>query len=357
MKTTIKTVLKTVRKIVLKTQGVIWVKIKYSYFKRMSFIKVTDPKKREELIKDFIETRKRIKDNFVARKVGETEYQTGLTKLFKPITETQKATAKEITDAQKATAEKFASELLPIKEGIEGLPLKLFNQMFPALKYTKSDISRLGALAVNALIKALTKDGVDQTYGIYSKNGMFYMGNKPLFIENNDIRVDDITYEGTPGFWELITSKNPNPDNYTEEDKEKYQRLIIQTNTAYQSNNPKNPNDPSKPNKKGKYSKSNKWKNIIKPIWEAIKQQNEKEEEFEEETDEDDPQPSTSGTGLTILPSDPNALINRFDLLFSSKKAGHTGVRNEIISILDELKRQGVININTYKKLNHLIKK
>ena len=71
----------------------------------MSFIKVKDPRKREELIKDFIETRKRIKDNFVARKVGESEYQTGLTKLFKPVTETQKATAKEITDAQKATAE------------------------------------------------------------------------------------------------------------------------------------------------------------------------------------------------------------------------------------------------------------
>ena len=78
---------------------------------------------------------------------------------------------------------------------------------------------------------------------------------------------------------------------------------------------------------------------------------------FEEETDEDVSQPSTSGTGLKILPSDPNALIDRFDLLFSSKKAGHTGVRNEIVSILDELKRQGVINTKEYKKLNSLIKK
>ena len=72
----------------------------------MSFIKIKDPRKREELIKDLIEMRKRIKDNFIARKVGETEYQRGLTKLFKPVTETQKATAKEITQAQKATAEK-----------------------------------------------------------------------------------------------------------------------------------------------------------------------------------------------------------------------------------------------------------
>ena len=173
----------------------------------MSFIKVTDPRKREALIKDFIETRKRIKDNFVSRKVGEIEYQTGLTKLFKPITETQKATTKEITEAQKATAEKFTSELLPIKKGIEGLPLKLFNQVFPALDYTKSDVSKLGALAINALIKALTKEEVDQIYGLYSKDKMFYMGNKPIIIENNDIKVDGIVFEGTPGFWELVTSK------------------------------------------------------------------------------------------------------------------------------------------------------
>ena len=324
----------------------------------MSFIKVTDPRKREALVRDFIETRKRIKDNFVARKVGETEYQTGLTKLFKPITETQKATAKEITEAQKATAEKLTGALLPIKEGIERLPLKLFNQVFPALEYTESDISKLGALAVNSLTKALTKKGTDQTYGIYSKDGGFYMGNKPIIIENNDIRVDDIIYEGTPGFLELVTLKNPNPDNYTEEDKQKYRQLILQTNTAYQNNNPIDPNDPNKPSNYPKSSKSPKWKNIIKSIWEEIKKQQQKEyKEFKEETDEDDPQPSTSCTGLKILPSDPNALIDRFDLLFTSQKAGHTGVRNEIVSILDELKRQGVINTNTYKKLNSIIKK
>ena len=80
-------------------------------------------------------------------------------------------------------------------------------------------------------------------------------------------------------------------------------------------------------------------------------------EEYEEEYEEEYNLPSTSGTCLKILPSDPNALIDRFDLLFSSKKAGHTGVRNEIVSILDELKRQGVLKTNEYKKLNSLIKK
>ena len=314
----------------------------------MSFIKVKDPRKREELIRDFIETRKRIKDNFIAKKVGESEYQTGLTKLFKPVTETQKATAKEITEAQKATAEKFTSELLPIKEGIEGLPTKLFRKVFPSIELKADDIINLGPLAVNALLQAFTKKNIDTTFGLYAQEGKFKIGNKEVNIEDNDIKVDDTTFEGTPGFWELVTSKNP--ENYTEEDLDKYQRLVILTNTAFQNNDPKN--------NKAKSSKSPKWKNIIKPIWEQIKKQKE-EEDYEEEYEEDEEftLSPTKGTGLKILPSDPNALINRFDLLFSSKKAGHTGVRNEIVSILDELKRQGVLKTNEYKKLNSIIKK
>ena len=317
----------------------------------MSFIKVKDPRKREELIRDFIETRKRIKDNFIAKKVGEAEYQTGLTKLFKPVTETQKATAKE-------TAEKFTQELLPIKEGIEELPTKLFRKVFPSIELKASDIMNLGPLAVNALLQAFTKKNIDLAFGLYAQEGKFKIGNKEVNIEDNDIKIDDTIFEGTPGFWELITSKNPNPDNYTSEDLGKYQQLVILTNTAYQGNNPKN--------NKAKSSKSLKWKNIIKPIWEQIKKQKEEEEYEEEEYEEPATIPFTPtskagqslrGTGLKILPSDPNALIDRFDLLFSSQKAGHTGVRNEIVSILDELKRQGVLKTNEYKKLNSLIKK
>ena len=312
----------------------------------MSFIKVKDPRKREELIRDFIETRKRIKDNFIARKVGESEYQTGLTKLFKPVTETQKATAKEITEAQKATAEKITSELLPIKEGIEGLPLKLFKEVFPSLGFKESDITKLGPIAVNALIEAFTKEGGDRTYGIYAKNKKLFMGNKEISIKDNDITLEGEVYKGTPGLWELITSKNP--INYTDEDKDIYRQLLLRSNTIYRGHKP-NSNYP-------KSTRSFKWLNIISPLWEEIKTQREYEAKTEEE-DEDDPQPSTSGTGLKILPSDPNALIDRFDFLFSSKKTGHTGVRNEIVSILDELKRQGVIKTNEYKILNSIIKK
>ena len=145
----------------------------------MSFIKIKDPRRREELIKDFIETRKRIKDNFVAKKVGEIEYQRGLTKLFKPITETQKATAKEITEAQKATAEKITSELLPIKEGLEKIPAITFPD-FPAVEMTKEERKILGPIASEALEKYTTIEGADKIFGMVKKDKKYYIGDKPI---------------------------------------------------------------------------------------------------------------------------------------------------------------------------------
>ena len=317
----------------------------------MSFIKIKDPRKREELIRDLIETRKRIKDNFIARKVGESEYQTGLTKLFKPVTETQKATAKEITEAQKATAEKITSELIPIKEGVKELPLKLFNQVFPSIEFNEKDITNLGSIAVNNLKRYFKPNEGDLSTGIRDKDGSFYIGSEPVRIRDNNITIDNTEYSGTSGLWKLITSKNiPDKSEYAPEDLVTYSYIMSKTNTARNKYNPH-----------GQYRGGNnrKMNEIIKPFVRELENDNTDNkinfttkvlEHFGHEVE-------IEGEGLKILPSDPNALIDRFDLLFSSKKAGHTGVRNEIVSILDELKRQGVLKTNEYKKLNSLIKK
>ena len=324
----------------------------------MSFIKVKDSRKREELIRDFIETRKRIKDNFIARKVGEAEYQTGLTKLFKPVTETQKTTAKEITEAQKATAEKITSELLPIREGLKNLtvmPIEAGEQI-PAIETTKEDITKIGPMAIEYLLPIIGKQKTQSDIKPGDpKKSLFIIGNTPVKIEDNDIIIKDKTYIGTDGLWKLLTSKDiPDKSEYKNLDLKRYIKIMSTTNTTRQVFNRENK----------RINGNNKMNKLIKPFVEALEEggedilNDEIEKHFVKKTDkDDDPQPGTSGTGLKILPSDPNALIDRFDLLFSSKKAGHTGVRNEIVSILDELKRQGVINVNDYKKLNHLIKK
>ena len=344
----------------------------------MSFIKVKDPRKREELIKDFIETRKRIKDNFIAKKVGEIEYQTGLTKLFKPVTETQKATAKEITEAQKAAAEKITQELLPIKEGIEGLPGAIMFPAYPALEMTEEKITNIGPIASKYLLPTFRQKATQSDIRPGDPKGTFFKINEtPIKIENDNIIIKDEKFDGTPGLWKLLMSKDiPDITEYNPFDLEHYIIIMHTTKATYDKNNKR-------------VGGNNKMNKLIKPFvialekggGKGLRDKIEKHFGYKEETDEEVtdeyeeaalyPFTPTKGTGLSvnevghslagqglkILPSDPNALIDRFDLLFSSKKAGHTGVRNEIVSILDELKRQGVLKTNEYKKLNSLIKK
>ena len=62
-----------------------------------------------------------------------------------------------------------------------------------------------------------------------------------------------------------------------------------------------------------------------------------------------------AGNGLTpsvptiILPCDPIALVERLDILMARKAAGTTGVRNELVSICDELLRRNLIDQHKYK--------
>ena len=158
----------------------------------MSFLEIKDQNKRDET-KEFLDLKNRIKDNFRKERIGEIETQSDLSKFFKPITETQKATAKEITE-----------ELKPIKEGIENLPQAIAFPAYPSIDIPKGDILQLGPTAVNALKQFLTKEGADKTFGLYDDKGKFYIGNKEAKIKDNNIIVDNEEYRGTTGLWELF---------------------------------------------------------------------------------------------------------------------------------------------------------
>ena len=95
----------------------------------MSFLKISDPAKRDAMVKEYLKLKKNIRDNLLSERTGELELQTDLSKFYRPITETQKATAREITEGlkpitetQKATAREIMEGLKPIREGIEKLP-------------------------------------------------------------------------------------------------------------------------------------------------------------------------------------------------------------------------------------------
>ena len=186
----------------------------------------------------------------------------------------------------------------------------------------------------------LNKPFRDKTFGIRIEGGRHYIGNQHVIIDNNNIILSKYNerFEGTRGLWELIMSKTPK--NYTDKDYDNYEDLMIITNALHRVNDEDNPHP--------KGSGSTKWKKLLSPIWYRKKgglyRFPKKKEGYE-------------GKGVVVIPSDPNALLERLDLLLASQDAGHTGVGNELVSICDELKRQGVLDTKSYKKLNSIIKK
>ena len=284
----------------------------------MSFLKISDPTKRDQTVKEYLELKKNIRDNLLSERTGEQQLQTELTKFYRPITESQKATAREITEG-----------LRPIREGIEKLP----KAMLPIGKEPEEEEKEEEDELIGEIARHfLNKPNTDKTFGVRKEGEHHYIGNKHVIITEDDdiiIKEGGDRFLGTPGLWGLITSKDPEKDSidWDKDDIKNYERLIMKTNALHRGNDPNNPNPKS--------SKSGKWKMILGPILHN--------REYHE------------GKGAVIL-SSPNALLERLDLLLASQKAGHTGVGNELASICGELKRQGVLDTEAYKKLNSFIK-
>ena len=188
----------------------------------MSFLKINDPLKRDAIVKEYLELKMKIRSNFLSERIGEQQLQTDLSKFYRPITETQKATTREITEGLK-----------PIREGIEKLP----EAIQPLGKTTeeeeeeeeeKEEDESVGDLAYTVL----NRPNRDTNFGIKEEEGHHYIGSRHVIVKDNDIIFpNDERIKGTRGLWDLITSKNPK--NYTDEDYDNYKYLMIKTNAIH----------------------------------------------------------------------------------------------------------------------------
>ena len=314
----------------------------------MSFLKITDPKKRDFIVQEFLKTKRNIQQHNLAEKSGDQEFATQMTRMFKPL-----------IDTQKEMGEKVVKGVQQSIENIPSLPAITF-PAFPSIRAAhdddedESDVqepTNIGSIAGKYLMKFASKTGVDKTFGLYDKDGEFYIGDKGVLISGDNLIIDGTEYQGTPGLWELITSKIPDNEIFTDDDYENYQDILIKTN-AMRLNN-----DPGSAKPKG--SRSEKWRVYVKPIWDMYKDM-EKDGSGIDKRKGRPCSPLSKANNKTIsgaagatliLPSDPSALLVRFDLLIASKQAGNTGVQNEIVSICDELLRQKVIDKKQYKNM------
>ena len=137
--------------------------------KKDVILKISDPVKRDLIVKEYLELKKNIRDNLLSERTREQELQTDLLKIFKPITEMQKTTAREITE-----------ELKPIKEGIDNLENLPQTITFPSIQAIKeplegADTQVIGEVAEKYLRKFATKREADTTFGLYDRKGNFYI--------------------------------------------------------------------------------------------------------------------------------------------------------------------------------------
>ena len=88
----------------------------------MSFLKITDPKKRDFIVNEFLKTRQNIHRNFLSECLGDVNTQYELSKLFNPV-----------TDMQKDLKEALISELKPIRERNKNLPGTITFPQFPSI--------------------------------------------------------------------------------------------------------------------------------------------------------------------------------------------------------------------------------
>ena len=177
----------------------------------MSFLKITDPKKRDFIDNEILKTRQNIQQNFLSERVGHSSTQHELSKLFKPV-----------TDMQKDLKEGLVSAIKPIREGMKNLPKAVTFPHFPSITdYDDDDDSEeeedvfIGDIAEQYLRKLTTVSDADKTFGLRDKYGRFYIGNKEAKIKDNSIIVDDKTYTGTLGLWELIVAISPDDKIFT----------------------------------------------------------------------------------------------------------------------------------------------
>src|SRR5436190_22153223 len=258
--------------------------------------------------KELIKTADLIRKKYRALKRGRDMIEETRIENLKPITEP----LKELIEVQK-TAPLLALPPPP--------PTPLTPKPLPRLteaSLTPTRTITIGNIARAYLSHSFKKENdADHTYGIRYDNAAYKIGKKVIEIKNNDIIIDDTPYKGTQGLWELITLKKPK--EYTQDDLDMYKTILLQTNGHLKS---------YIDGAQMSGNKHTKYLNIIKPLFQG------------------------TGEGLLLVNiikfelrywDDPNELVKRLRLLHLSKRAGNTGVHNEMESIIKELLEREII--------------
>ena len=296
----------------------------------MSFLNITDPRKRDAIVKEYLATKERIKNRNLAERANNFIYHESLKESLEPVVRSSATSTEAIT-----------KELIPIKEGITALNAKLQTPKSEPTTSAEVKTEQVkkeeeeeikedpGTNAFEQIIENAPSDKLDKYFGIVkTEDGQYKMGDKLVLIDdNNDIIIGRTRYEGTPGLWILIMFRKPDETLYDWEDMDAYEKLIRQTNAISSPNNLR---------LNSKINSTYKMMHIFKHF-----------ENFKK---------FTKGEGIDFLPSDINSLQAKLAHLLGEYRAGNTSAtRNEIVAIADNLLKRKHISKSEYKRINNFL--
>ena len=309
----------------------------------MAFIDIEDPAKRDAIVADYLSTIRHIRERNENDKAIGLARQIHLEQTFKPIVSaTEKATT-AITNEIKAEKNHHSSHSLlnarkkrKFTHGSEFAHESEFNAFDYYQKMDKKDLDKYFAI---------------QRIG----DNELMLGDKEVVVDNDsNITVDDEKmYRATPGLWSLIMLAAQKSDSYSDDDIRQYTDLARRTNLI---DSPHNVDQNSRVMQTKKYKMLEE---LMKPKGEQEEEEDEEEEEEDEKEDEEVKREASStatGSGVQFLPGDIKGLQTKLNLLLGEYRAGNkSSTRNQIVSILDELKRRKRLSKKDYREINTFI--
>ena len=303
----------------------------------MSFLSITDPKRRDALVREYANAIQTIQQRNRNERLQNTTDERELAKIFSPVVK-----------ANEAVSSTFTKEINPLKKDLQSLTDSIKeNTREQKRVQTENEQQQQQPNDIAYYYLKTKTSGKDNVYGIFTNSeGKLQMGTKNVLIQNNNIIVDDVTYEGTEGLWSLVMDTKPKKASYTNRDVDQYKELLKQTDVLF---------EPHNAGSKRRPRSSTKWKQTIEPLI------LEDRDFFEEKTTG-----SKHGEGIcghrdqpekqiAFLPGDVPGLQTKMKLLLAEFLAGNHTTRNELVRVLDELKRRGKISKNDYAKTNSLL--
>ncbi|KYN10400.1 hypothetical protein ALC57_17471 [Trachymyrmex cornetzi] len=286
---------------------------------------MADVRKREKIAREIEKTRESIRKKHRALKTGKIEGSIALDRHFKLLIESlrlfvdspgERATKRELRDEDAASVPKRErkEEKKEQKEGEEAS--ETFEPSATLHKSTNGAQDKESA--------------IDHVYGVYLHKDGWMFGNKRFDVDDADnIIIDGVRYDGTPGLYELIFKRMSDDALYTEDDMRKYKSMLLVTGAHKH-----------KHHSQGRLlSKGIQVQIGIAPSMLVTPKKQSKK----------------SGKGLPramtlndnaidyVHWDDPNELVDRLQLLDASHRAGNNAHDNEMQSIIEELREAGLI--------------